>query len=1551
MDPNAAAEHETDPAEAQVQSAKELLEELDAEARALGHGEGAAKIHTAMGRIFLEQLGDRKSAAICYQNAFRLAPRYRPMLEAARRLFASEGQLERALALHEREGALLADPAEKAESLRSQALLLHRLGREPEAASRIEEALGLVPDHPALLQASADAALREGDRTRTARLLIRWADATRDAPQRVQLLRRAVLLVDDAADAGGERRDSENELGREALEKLLSASGADEIGVSAALAKAQDAGDWRAALRLLRDRAAHTGSADRAAAASVAAYRLGAVAEGLAEAEIALEANPGEPSLLALRAELLELQDAPAVGEALRQRANASSEPSERGHLKLRAAALAQDPLERERLFSEALTDNPSDAAAISLHARLVAQRDPAAAAERYAALGDAASHAPAEAAAHYLESAGFYERVGNRDRAAELARRVLALSPQHTGALRLLMRTAPKTAAPMLEEAAGQLPRAVGAEMLARAAVLVADGDAQRAAALAQRAAELGRGVTAQLGLELWAALAFRANDAVQLAQALEARSDSTPTPDSAELLLEASELYRAAGDEARASALLRKARGLDPSSAAARLGLLALPSLGASDRAELLAEEARSVPPERAAALHAERAAVLEADGRSDDAVQACAQALALGGVDLAVLRRLARLQMRRGDHAAALAVLVQIAEAVPEGAARADALLRAAEVAEWRVQDAGRAAVLYTAATAAQPDLAFAWAQLARVSAATGAWNDAAAALVRLAELTRATDERNQARRRAAALYSHRVRAPEKAVPLLRTILAETPSDAEAAADLLAALEGDSSLEARRARVELRGAIASRCEDPRLAALFRTQSAEDWMALGERAHGIGEYRRVLALNPQDRVALDEVEEALRGDRESDLLAEHLAFRSPFADPDTRAALSLQQAEIFAEQGRTAEAGAAYQQALASDPQSLQAVRGARRVAEQQGDKQELLRLLTREASLTRDPGLAAEAMLRAALLAADLGDRPEAVQRLTAALENDPANSEVALKLRGMLGEDAPKTLAQIYERIGEQHRDARQSSLAWTQAAAIKLHELRDAEGAYADSGRAVSRDPESAKALEARADAAEAAGRPHDASDALQKRLQMAGDGEERAAAWKLRLGRAYAELGDTAAALPLLGPALDTLEPQVLLKLAAGARSLPQPDAVKLYTRLVDVFPVPQEPGPSRVQLAEWTDELARGYLALNQPTEALAAFRRSIQLEPRNRSALRHVADLSAQVAPEESIAAHRALVEMTPPSAESLHKLVELFQSVGRLDAAFCAAAALIGAGGATPEERALHEAAVAGPPPVDLPQLADSSLVHAAGDEGAVRELLLAAAAELARALPTETGGGRASLVKGDNPVRRVIAAIARALGIPEPQLFVARGEPSVVLPVVGEVPGLLVGGEVPKRFTPRQQRFLYTRALAHVRRGTHMLANLSPQRLAAVAAEMVRAAAPPGSDRVRSPTGDVKLGELLSRQLGSEARSRLAPLAERAAGELHGNWQQLALGIRESAERAGLLACGDPAAAIGIVAAEVQGGLEKPEVARLVRFAIGEPHLQARARAAG
>src|SRR5205823_7329802 len=120
--------------------------------------------------------------------------------------------------------------------------------------------------------------------------------------------------------------------------------------------------------------------------------------------------------------------------------------------------------------------------------------------------------------------------------------------------------------------------------------------------------------------------------------------------------------------------------------------------------------------------------------------------------------VLRRLSRLQLRRGDHAAALAVLVQIAETVPEGHPRAEAYGRAAELAEWRVGDPRRAIELYRSAAQAHPNASFAWAQLGRLLAWTGRFPEAAEAYEQLSTAAQSLSERNEARRWSASLYAH-------------------------------------------------------------------------------------------------------------------------------------------------------------------------------------------------------------------------------------------------------------------------------------------------------------------------------------------------------------------------------------------------------------------------------------------------------------------------------------------------------------------------------------------------------------------------------------------------------------------------------------------------------------------------------------------------------------------------------------------------------------------------------------------------------------------------
>ena len=1571
-----------EPTDDDVKAATEQLAQLEAEIKAIGPLPAAAPVYTAMGRVWIERLGDPQSAATCYQSAFELDPKYRPNLEAARRLFASEASWERSLELHRREEALLKDPAARAESMRAQARLLQReLQRPAEAAKLIQQALALSPDHPALLQAAVEAAAASGDRSLTVRLLMRSAAALKDDVQKAVLLRRAALLLEElqqeaqarvgeiappVATADGTPLPGLAELeqlSQEALRRLLSACPGDPIALAGLVQRARARGAWDELLSLCRGQAERTlAASDRLVVAWLAAHKLGRTAEALEEVRIALHDAPQDAALMALHTELVAATAPAELPAALAARALAAPDASERADLRIVAAGYALQPLEREQLLSEALAENPGDAAAIALHARLVAERDPAAAAERFAALGEALEgHSSDEAAAHCAEAGLWLERSGNREAAVEKARRALSLVPHLPPALRLLQRQLPHLGgqaelAKALEDAAGSAPRWQAAELLSRAASLLAelpppaepestvhaaDGETQtapvppllRAIELQQRAAELARGLTGPRWLESWTLLSLRCHDQSGLARSLEARAEAAVTAEAAELFVEAAELARAA----------------DPTSALPRRALLHLPGLPVAERLELLADEARSAEPSRASGLHAERAALLEAEGLADEAVAACALALTVGGADLAVLRRLARLQLRRGDLEAAVEVLQQLAQGVggdDGGPARADALCRAGEIAEWRLHDLPRAEALYTAAAHAFPGSVHAQSARVRLRSWLGHWQDAADAAQELASVS-SKGQRREALRLAATLRAFRTEEPARGVALFRQLLEGEPGDLDAMALLLSLTRNDFSAEGRRERAELRGKVASRCQDPRLAALLRAESAEDRLAAGERDQGVAEYRRALALNPHDRVALDLVEDALRASGQRQLLADHLAFRCAYEDGTTRAALALQQAELFAEDGQLERAAGAYRQALSSDPSSLHAVRGARRIAEAMGDKAEVMRLLTKEAGLSQDPGLAAGSLIEAALLAEDLGDRENALAHLASVLERDPRNDEVAVKLRRLHGDHAVPELISLFERIGANHKEKTAGAFAWAQAGRLQLDELADAPAAFISAGRALNRFPELPEALDLRADAGEQAGRFADAADALGKRLALAPD-DLTAPALRLRLGKLYAEkLDDGERALPLLLGQLDQVQMGTLARLAPYARSLAPTESTPIYRKLLEAFPVPPESGsPTKAQIAEWTDELARGCLALGETAEALAAFRRAFQLEPRNRAALQHVAELSAAESPAESIAVWRQLLDLAPARSEPLRALVPLFQRTGRPDAAFCAAASLVGLGEASADEKAQHELVIKQPPAAEVPQLGDLPALRGQGDEGAARELLAAAVAELTAAFPTALAG-RGERVKGDNPVRRICTALARALGQPEPALYLSKTEADVVAPVAAEVAGLLVGAEAPRKFAPRLQRFLYARSLAHSRRGTAMVAGWNGTRLGLLVSSLVQLCAPPGTDASRLPPADLSLGEPLGRALSPEARTRLAPYAQQAAAEAT-NFEHLALGIRESTERVALVLCGDPAAALQLVSQECPGGLDRQEVARLMRFAVSDAFLSLRAR---
>ncbi len=140
------------PAGATEDDARARIAALEREARALGNDASAALLFHEMGLLWEAPLKHPRNAAVAYQQAFKLAPRFLANIRAARRLFGEVGNWQMVVTLLDAELAAT-------EARRSRAALLfekgqvleQRLSRLDDAGRAIAECLELQPEDVTLL--------------------------------------------------------------------------------------------------------------------------------------------------------------------------------------------------------------------------------------------------------------------------------------------------------------------------------------------------------------------------------------------------------------------------------------------------------------------------------------------------------------------------------------------------------------------------------------------------------------------------------------------------------------------------------------------------------------------------------------------------------------------------------------------------------------------------------------------------------------------------------------------------------------------------------------------------------------------------------------------------------------------------------------------------------------------------------------------------------------------------------------------------------------------------------------------------------------------------------------------------------------------------------------------------------------------------------------------------------------------------------------------------------------------------------------------------------
>jgi tetratricopeptide (TPR) repeat protein len=1223
-----------------------------------------------------ERLGDPAGALALHAEILRRDPRRtasrdalahlaavpgavgREALEAADAALRAGGEHAKRVRVREARLQAVEDPAERARLLAEIRAILERDLGAPEMA--------FLAACRAFTEGGAARAAAEDDLVRLARetaseedLCAVFEQAAASAPpdEALALLRRAARAR--AARGGPEAVEGwkrvlaaapEDGEALEALERLYAASrSAAEI------------------LDVARRRAALTDGAERLGLLLHAAELAEQVGDPAAAVEALREARAADPAaaepLLGL--ERL-LSDRPAeLADVLA--ALAGLDAGRRIELLLRRAAIleaAEGPRAAVAAYAEILAESAREPEAVAGLERLLARPDTAADAARvledvHRASGDTrrladllearlAAADDAERTPLLAEIAALSERLGDRPRAFRAKLRELAEALRRgedaPGTRAELERLAAATGAwaelaRALEEAlAARLPREAALDVRRRLAVV----SAERLGRL-DLAARWFEEVAAQApSVETLGALArvYRKMGAPrELARTLERLADVAPTTAARkELLLEvAKTMAEQLSDREGAIAAYKKILSVDPDdpNALRLLGRL----LGAAERwddlVQILSRE------------------VSVADRQPNFVAEAAELRFRLGKIR----------HQRLADAEGALSCYREVLSKVPRHPAALAAL-------EELARGSGPAAV--QASLVLEP-----------IYSAEGEHQKVVEALE--ARAANETDPRLRAAllRRVAETYGGPLRSPEMAFLAAGRALAADP-DAKETLSLVGTYAAAAGLAEEHAALLREN--ADRAREPAARAEYQRRIAR--LAKGDPARAAEAWQRVLDLVAEDREATAGLVDALRGGAEAEPFAQ--AIRRALAaeeDPQARARLladlaAVQDERLGDPQGaiqtskRVLEVAPGDRAALARlDRLCVKTERWvdladvlAREVAlaEAEGDAAALAPLQYRLAELKetrlldRDGALALyEQVLRAR------PDHPEAIARLEAILQKDPACARAAVALEGAYAAqgDVQRHAAVLELRAGERPDPAERKAL-YVELADLRETRLGEPELAFLALCKAFRDDPADG-ALRARMEAlADKSGHDEELAAIYEDEIDRLPPAETAEVA--LRLGALHEhKLGDPGRAASFLRKAM-ALDP--------GAAPAALPALERLYARLEawaelsDVL-AQRAAGASaaeKVQLLFRLGQLCEERLAA--PDRAADSYAEAVRADPRHLPSLRALEALHEAAGRREDLfevlRAERVAAQDAAAKERVLGRMAALASDLGRLD-----------------------------------------------------------------------------------------------------------------------------------------------------------------------------------------------------------------------------------------------------------------------------------------------
>lgn len=1264
-------EPSTQAATASEEEARARIAALEKEARALGPVPAAALLFHEVGLLWESPLKHPRNAAVAYQSAFKLAPRFLANIRAARRLFAEVGNWAMVVQLIDAE--LAATDARRARAallFEKGQVLEQRLSREADALVALKECVSLEPEDVTLLVQLEQVYSEKADFEALVKVYQLLARSVSEDHARAVYLTSAGLLLEDRL----KRPDEATALFRAAF----AIERRDPQLIAAIKRVAQREGTVDEELAALAAQAESQGPAAAPTFLQISkAYeRLGRPEDALAALLAARRVSPNDPLVLSELSRIYETAGRfEELADVLLAWVNVNTEESEFVAINLRLAALYEQlnrDVDAAGRYHAILNRVSGHSGALAGLGRLYYRvQNWQGLFETYEAEAAATDDPRQKASRLYKAAETLEERLDRVEEAITRYNQCLSLAPGFLPAQKALTR---------LYEKLGRWPELVAMyeqdllqttdleqqiSTLNKIATLHEDrlNDIGSAIDCLKRVLELSPDHLATMrNLARLYEKAGRWQDLLDLNEA-ETRlaSDTKQVVSLAHRNAEIIEEHLK--DRPAAIAAWERVLQLAPTYLPALRALGRL--YGQDGRWEALIRMYRSeaeIAPstDQAAALTQKIGELFEQKLKDpNEAIVAYREVLTLAPSYFPALRALARMYRAQGDWENLIEILRAEAANRSDPTERANAMFQAAAIWEDQLKKPDKAIEGYQEVLRLAPNHTTALQQLERLLTARDDVKELIVLLDRQAQVgTEAA--RVAAWIRLARLYLDRLNEPARAATCCESALALEPNNLQALR-LLERVRASDKVK----RAELRARVAEAIGDPKLSAAIKLSNLEDGEAGGANAAEVlAQLKAAYLADPTDEALGLVLERALQkaGDAPG-LIDLYERRRASTTDAADLLQLLLRIGELHeTRRGDLDAAVAAYTAALESAPELFPALQGLVRCYSRQGRHAKVREALERIARTARDATLATQALLDAARVARELErDDDLAAGLLQRILERDPLHPEAGPMLEDLLAQrGGAADLVALHEKRGDAkvaQKDPVAAAKEYFDAARFAVDSLKDRARAAALLDKVLLAQPTHPEALELKGTLALESQNFVEAASAWAVRVQQGGD-PRHLARLHLKLGALYHDqLNDQTRAAAHLQTALATEAGSVealdrLARIHVGSRNWT--GAVDCLKRLLEVDPAPTVRAKNTLMLAKIMDE---GFSDVGQ---AITLYRKALDLVPGDAATLDRLAVLY------ERTGALPELVQMLEAQAQQaadLKKAVALKMRIGSI------------------------------------------------------------------------------------------------------------------------------------------------------------------------------------------------------------------------------------------------------------------------------------------------